>query len=322
MKLLTIGTSMITHRFLEAVKLVSGVSHVAAYSRDLEKTKVFDQVVGFDNLDEALNSSLIDTVYIASPNTLHYPQAKAALLAGKHVICEKPFVSTVEQLEELSGIAKEKNLFLFEAITTLHLPNYQIIKDNLHKVGQVKIINCNYSQYSSRYTQYLNHEVTNIFDPKFDGGAMRDINIYNLHFVMGLFGIPNNYKYYANRGFNQVDTSGILMLEYDDFHAVLIGSKDSSSESYGLIQGELGTIKVSDSSLGRCEKITFSTHIMDNQNQESSTIISIKQDMHMSYELSTFKEIIDQRDYDRRDQLLHHSLEVMKILEVVSQYEK
>lgn len=323
MKLLTIGTSLITRRFLDAVKQVKGVEHVAVYSRSLEKAREFvSGVHHFDNLDEALNSDVFDTVYIASPNSLHYSQAKQALLANKHVICEKPFVSTKDQLIELIEIASSRELFLFEAITTLHLPNYQIIKENLDRVGQVKIINCNFSQYSSRYQLYMEKQQTNIFDPAFDGGALRDINVYNIHFVLGLFGMPESYTYYANRGYNKVDTSGVLLLQYKDFVGVLIGAKDSSSESYGIIQGESGTIEVSDSSLGRCQKVEFRGHIMDNQKEAQVETLSIDQTHHMSYELEVFKEMVETRDFMSRDQYLNHSLNVVEILEKAGEYDQ
>ncbi len=323
MKILTIGTSWITSRFLEAIDLVDRVQHVAIYSRSLEKAKAFkEDCVYFDDLDEALNSDIFDTVYIASPNSLHYPQAKQALLANKHVICEKPFVSTKEQLIELIEIASSNELFLFEAITTLHLPNYQIIKENLNRVGKAKLINCNFSQYSSRYQRYLDGQQTNIFDPKFDGGALRDINVYNIHFVLGLFGMPESYHYYANRGYNQVDTSGVLLLQYKDFVGVLIGAKDSSSESYGIIQGELGTIEVSDSSLGRCQKVKFMGHIMDNQQEVQVETLSVDQKHHMSYELEVFRDMVENKDYMTRDKYLNHSLKVVEILEKAGKYDQ
>src|SRR5699024_5608849 len=104
----------------------------------------------------------IDFVYIASPNSLHFEQAKLALEHGKNVICEKPFTSTVKEAEKLISLAKEKGLMLFEAITTIHLPNYQAIKAQLSQVGTLKVVHCNYSQYSSRYTKLIQGELPNV----------------------------------------------------------------------------------------------------------------------------------------------------------------
>jgi predicted dehydrogenase len=80
----------------------------------------------YTDYDAMLADPDIELVYIATPNSLHYAQTKAALLAGKNVLCEKPFVPTVAEADELIALAKEKHLFLFEAITTAHHPNYAL----------------------------------------------------------------------------------------------------------------------------------------------------------------------------------------------------
>lgn len=323
MKILTIGTSLITSRFIDAVNLVDGAEIVASYSRDIKKAQaLLDNINYYDDYTLALQDPNVDTVYVASPNTIHYQQTKDALLANKHVICEKPFVSNTTQLKELIEIAQSKGLFLFEAITTLHLPNFMIIKENLEKIGKVKIINCNYSQYSSRYNAYLRGEVTNIFDLAFDGGALRDVNIYNLHFCVALMGQPLSYHYYANRGFNGVDTSGVMILDYGDAKAILTAAKDSSSDSFGLVQGEKGTLEVFGSSLGRVLNVAISSHVTDINPESTKEIISIDQQPHMSYEVKTFMDIINNNDTKLRDELLNHSLMVLEILEKASQYDK
>ena len=100
-----------------------------------------------------------DTVYIALVNSAHYSYAKQALLAGKHVIVEKPLVSSYAEARELSDIASEQNVFLFEAIMLRYSANYASIVKNLEKVGEISLILANYSQYSSRYDAYLEGKV-------------------------------------------------------------------------------------------------------------------------------------------------------------------
>ena len=63
----------------------------------------------------------VDTVYVALPNHLHYDYAKKTLLAGKHVICEKPFTLTLAEFEDLAKIAEQNNRILLEAITNQYL---------------------------------------------------------------------------------------------------------------------------------------------------------------------------------------------------------
>ena len=88
----------------------------------------------YTDYDAMLADPDIELVYIATPNSLHYAQTKAALLAGKNVLCEKPFVPTVAEADELIALAKEKHLFLFEAITTAHHPNYALAKQYLDDI--------------------------------------------------------------------------------------------------------------------------------------------------------------------------------------------
>lgn len=82
---------------------------------------------------------------------LHYEQTKQALLAGKHVICEKPFCTKAEQAKELVALARERGLLLADAVPTAFLPNFEVLKQELPKIGKVKLVLGNYSQYSSRY---------------------------------------------------------------------------------------------------------------------------------------------------------------------------
>ena len=68
-----------------------------------------------------------------------------------------------------------------------------------------------------------------------------DLGLYNLHYVLGLFGKPENVKYYANIERN-IDTSGVLMIEYQNFNAMCVCAKDSEGKRIGVIQGSEGKI--------------------------------------------------------------------------------
>ena len=154
----------------------------------------------------------VDVVYIAVPNLQHVRYARVALEAGKHVIVEKPLAPTAAQTEELVNLARHKKVFLFEAITTQYLENYAKIRELLPRIGTVKLVQCNFSQYSSRYDAFCAGDVQPAFDPACAGGALMDLGVYNVSYIVGLFGEPNQAKYTANmeRG---IDTSGILTID-------------------------------------------------------------------------------------------------------------
>ena len=246
MKLGIVGSGMIVQEFLPSLVQLEGLEIVGMQGTKKSIGKVEEICVkyGIPRFTDDFNKLCefgIDTVYIAVPNFLHFEYCKKALEKGLNVIVEKPMTTNYRQAKELSDLAKEKKLFLFEAITTLYFENYKKIKDWIGKIGDVKLVQSQYSQYSSRYDAFKRGEILPVFDPEKAGGALMDLGLYNLHYVLGLFGKPENVKYYANIEQN-IDTSGVLMIEYKNFNAMCVCAKDSEGKRIGVIQGSEGKI--------------------------------------------------------------------------------
>ena len=259
----------------------------------------------FYNYDELLNSD-VDTVYIALPNNLHFKFAKKALEANKNVIIEKPITSTYKEALILSDLARERKLFIFEAITNQYLPNYKKIKELLPTLGNIKIVQCNYSQYSSRYNSFKEGNVLPAFDPNFSGGALMDLNIYNIHYVVGLFGKPKNVEYYPNieRG---IDTSGVLILDYDKFKCVCVGAKDCKAPIANNIQGDKGCI-YQDTPANVCKSFELL------MNDGTSSLINENNYEHrMVNEFIEFVDIIKNNDFKKCYKMLEHSVIVSEV---------
>ena len=260
MKLGIIGSGMIVQEFLPSlVKLedleILGIQGTKSGIKKVEEICKKYNIPNFtDNFDELCNFG-IDTVYIAVPNFLHFEFCKKALEKGINVIVEKPITTNYREAKELEKLAKEKKLFLFEAITTLYFENYKKIKEWISKIGDIKLVQSQYSQYSSRYDAFKRGEILPVFDPEKAGGALMDLGLYNLHYVLGLFGKPENVKYYANIERN-IDTSGVLIMKYKNFSAMCVCAKDSEGERIGVIQGSEGKI-VSEEAPGLVGKVTL-----------------------------------------------------------------
>ena len=222
LRLATIGSGMIVHALLSHFKNAPGVTLEAAYSRSKETGEALARECGCKKVYTSLEAMLLDpavnTVYIASPNLLHFAQAKQALEAGKNVICEKPFVPTRAQAQTLIDLAREKRLLLAEAVPTPYLPNFPVLRRLLPEIGQVRLVLANYTQYSARFDKLRGGEKPNIFNPALAGGCLMDINFYNVLLCCALFGKPEDVSYTANI-FPGVgcDTSGIAVLKYPDF---------------------------------------------------------------------------------------------------------
>ena len=253
----TIGSGSIVHTILDQVNVTDGIRLTAVYSRTEEKGRQVAAEYGADrvytDLDAFLADEEMNTVYIASPNLLHYEQTRKTLLAGKHVICEKPFCTKADQARELTALAKEKRLFLADAVPTAFLPNLEVLKRELPKVGKVRLVLGNYSQYSSRYDLVLQGEVPNVFNPEYGGGCLMDINFYNVYLNAALFGKPLSSVYYPNRCGELADTSGVLIMQYDGFVSSSAGAKDTWGVNYFQIEGEKGHIYIRDGSNGLAE---------------------------------------------------------------------
>lgn len=114
MKLAVLGTGMIVKEVLPVLQKIDGIDLVAILStvRSLETAKdlakEYNMSLATSEYKAVLDNEEIDTVYIGLPNHLHFDYAKEALLAGKHVICEKPFTLEASQLEELVSIANTR----------------------------------------------------------------------------------------------------------------------------------------------------------------------------------------------------------------------
>lgn len=198
---------------------------------------------------------------------------------------------------------------LFEAISNQYLPNYKKTKELLSELGDIKIVQLNYSQYSSRYDKFKQGEIAPVFDPKKSGGALMDLNVYNIYYIVGLFGVPKNILYTANveKG---IDTSGILILEYSTFKCVAIGAKDCKAPLSINIQGDKGYIH-SESAANCYDDFMFA------KNFEEEMRYSLNDNKHrLYYELEEFLELYENENYDKFYEYNEKSLIVMKIVEM------
>ena len=332
MKLAFIGTGKIIHDALHAVTPIESLQKTAVFARphSRDKAEALAKEHGipeiYTDYQELLKNTSADTVYIGLINSAHYPYAKEALLHGKNVILEKPLTGFYEQAEELFVLAEEKGLFVLEAITVMHGEYIYEMQKNLSKLGPIRMVLGNYSQYSSRYDAYLKGEIPHAFDPSFYGGALFDINIYPIYYCVALFGVPLSVNYFPNYGPNRIDTSGTIVLSYDGFTASLTGAKDSDSPCFVSVQGEKGWMHLN----GKPNSATLLKTVYQNENAGdlvrdasgamvrpmiTGTFEEPPVFHRMTPEFEHFARIIDEKDFAEARRLSKISLDVMKVLE-------
>lgn len=311
MKLGIIGSGVIVQEFLpKLIKLegmeVKGIQGVIEQKEQVEKlceeNKVPAAVFEFEDLIKLD----IDTVYVAVPNHLHYMYCRKAIEAGMNVIVEKPLTSNIEEAEILRALSEEHKVFLFEAVTTVYFESFQKIREWIGKIGDVKLVQCNYSQYSRRYDMFKDGIIQPAFDPKKSGGALMDLNLYNLHFVMELFGLPQSAKYYANIEKN-IDTSGTVILRYPKFIAICTAAKDCSAPYNYVIEGTKGyiTTQYPPNLIGEIR-----LHMNDGKEEKFSDGMASER---LIPEFEYFIDCINKCDYDSCKNRLKKSIDVSKI---------
>ncbi|ANI81164.1 Gfo/Idh/MocA family protein [Kosakonia oryzae] len=288
-----IGTNWITRQFVDAAHETGKYKLTAVFSRSLEQAQTFanDYPVEhlFTSLDEMAKSDAIDAVYIASPNSLHFPQTRLFLSHKKHVICEKPLASNLQEVEAAIACARENQVVLFEAFKTASLPNFILLKQSLAKVGKMRKAFINYCQYSSRYQRYLDGENPNTFNPAFSNGSIMDIGFYCLASAVALWGEPHSVQATASLLDSGVDAHGVVVMDYGDFSVTLQHSKVSDSVLPSEIQGEAGSLLVE--KISECQKVSFVPR--------GSKAQELTQPQHintMLYEAETFARLVEENE--------------------------
>ncbi len=308
-KLAVIGTNWISQQFVEAAIQTKQFCLKAVYSRDIEKARLFgtpyDADTYYDSLETLGQDADIDAVYIASPNSLHAPQAIQMLKAGKHVICEKPMASKYALAQQMFACAEENNVVLFEAFMSPYTPNFQVLKESLPSIAPLRHATISYCQYSSRYQKYLNGENPNTFNPAFSNGSIMDIGYYCVGSAIELFGEPNSVQASAHVLPSGVDGCGSVTLAYDGFNVNLLHSKVSDSLIPSEFQGEQGSVLVDMIATGRgVERIL--------RGEEKETLTLPQTENHMFYEAEAFAKQLKLGVID--EQMKQRSLTVAKVL--------
>jgi HAD superfamily hydrolase (TIGR01549 family) len=237
-----IGTGKIAEKFWQANRYGKDFELTAVYSRTLERARQFGfqkgQLQYFDDLEAFANSDCIDAVYVASPNCCHYEQVMTLLKAGKHVLCEKPMASNLEEAQEMFAEAEKQNLILLEGMRSIYAPSFQKMIPYMETLGTIRRATLQYCQYSSRYDNYKRGIVENAFKPELSNGALMDIGVYVVSCMIRLFGAPKSIKASGVKLHNGVDGAGTILMEYPDMIGEAIYSKITDSAMPSQIQGE------------------------------------------------------------------------------------
>lgn len=310
MNISVLGSGFIVSVFVEGTSRYKEFHLRGIWGRHIDKVKSFK---GFDfyttDLDEILKDEECDVIYVALPNGLHYEYGMKALRAGKNVIMEKPFTSSYSDAKKLFDYARRHGLYIIEAITTRYNPVYHEIRTKIKELGDIRMIDANFSQYSRRYDRFKAGTTLPVFDRKLAGGALLDINVYNIHFVAGIFGMPKKVQYFPNME-KGVDTSGVLVLDYGRFKAKLIGAKDCQAVSYVTIEGDEAYLKLKNTA-SRCSAY----ELVKNDGTSYESAGEDSEFVGWKTELELFIDFFEKGHTEKYDEYVKESLLTMKIID-------
>ncbi|MEP4889363.1 MAG: Gfo/Idh/MocA family oxidoreductase [Aliiglaciecola sp.] len=242
-----VGAGRIAEKFCEDMTYVRNGKLAAIAARSADKAQQFADkfhiqyaYAGYQRLFDDPN---IDVVYIATTHNFHFEHARAALLAGKSVLCEKPITISTEQCVELQSIAKQQNVFLMEALWTYFLPSIikakQWVEEGL--IGKIKHIKADFG-YRVPYDP-----VGRMYNPDLAGGCLLDMGIYPLaiaHYFNPVDLTDLTLK--AQKAATGVDNDLVILATAGDVTLSLATSFQCRLQNAALIIGEKGYIKIPD----------------------------------------------------------------------------
>lgn len=233
-KLGIVGAGRIAKRFVPETVVVNGVKVIGYY--DTNPNSTLEQLKPFQTYQNLLTE--VDAIYIASPHLTHYEYAKAALEAGKHVLCEIPFTLNKEQALELYRLAEEKGLVLMEASKTAYCPAFchltTLVKSGI--IGDVVDAKASLSKMVQAPTRELNVEMA--------GGAMNEHAPLTLMAIIKLLGINYSKVDFYSKMENGVDVYTKANICYPHATASITLGIGVKTEGNLVISGTKGYIYV------------------------------------------------------------------------------
>ena len=239
-----IGAGRIANTLASTMARMEDVNLYAVAARDLGRAQAFAAQYGFDkaygSYAEMLRDPNVELVYIATPHSHHFGHMKLCIAHGKNVLCEKAFTLNAAQARQIAALAREKGVYVAEAIWTRYMPSRAMINEVLASsiIGNVTALTatlCYPVAYKERCIR-----------PELAGGALLDVGVYCLNFALMHFGDDiarmDSSVRMTNTG---VDGQESITLHYRDGRiAVLTAGILSRSDRKGIFYGDKGYIIV------------------------------------------------------------------------------
>ncbi|UOR04527.1 Gfo/Idh/MocA family oxidoreductase [Hymenobacter aerilatus] len=238
-----IGPGKIAHKFAQDLALVPGARLHAVASRTLEKAQQFaaqyNAPHAFGSYEELVQLPDLDAVYVATPHSEHHAHTLLCLRAGVAVLCEKAFARNAAEVAEMVAVAREKQVFLMEALWTRFMPATHKALElvGAGAIGRPVHIVADFG-FAAEY-----NPASRLFDPGLAGGSLLDIGIYPVFFSKFFLGEPTQVKAVGALTETGVDLTCSMALAYPSgatasLYSTLAATTDTTCTIYGT-EGKL-----------------------------------------------------------------------------------
>ena len=274
-----LGPGRIAHKFAQDLRTLPDAQLYAVASSDQQRADAFAQEYAiphaFGTYEELLTLPDLDVVYVATPHIKHHENVMMLLNGGISVLGEKPFAMNGEQVRDMVSTARNKGIFLMEALWSRFMPGIRHALELTQSgaIGKIVSVKADFG-FKAPFAPE-----NRLFNKELGGGALLDIGIYPLFLSYLILGNPTKIKALASFGTTDVDEQCGMVLSYEGGQLALLDSTlRAKTDCVGIIQGETGQIRIH----GRFHETTAVT--LQPEDGESNTVAFDRQTHGYDYE--------------------------------------
>jgi dihydrodiol dehydrogenase / D-xylose 1-dehydrogenase (NADP) len=307
-----IGTGTIANNFVKGLRVLPNAEFYAVASRTKEKAEEFASKYGavkaYGTYEELVKDSEVDVVYIATPNTAHKENAMLCLNNGKAVLCEKPFTINAQEAEEVVKLAREKKVFLMEAMWSRFFPVIEQVRKWIEDeaIGELRMIT---ADFGFRRTGPIILEDRKV-NPNLGGGALLDVGIYPIAFSSMIFGdTPKNITGLTSKCETGVDEQSTMLLGYEGGKmSVLSCAINTQTPKEARIIGNNGSIYIP-------EFFKATKAILEVVGEEPVTIEVPNKGNGYEYEAAAVMKCLEEGKLEHELMPLDESIAIIKVMD-------
>jgi predicted dehydrogenase len=240
-----LSTGRIARAFATALKDTPGAVLAGVASRGIDSARAFAQEFGagaaYGSYQELADAPDVDLIYIGTPHPMHLENALLALGGGKGVLCEKAFTVNRREAEQVVALAREKKLFLMEAMWSRFMPALAEVR-RIIASGEIGTVHQVVADFGFKSEAGPEHR---LFNPALGGGALLDLGIYPLSISAALLGPVESVRAQAEMGATGVDVqTGFTLKHRGGGLSVCSCSFDVMGPNELTVAGERGYIRM------------------------------------------------------------------------------